>query len=111
MKSFVLALNAAGALAAVTFPGPGEMPVALDEVVYDTVYSQETFDDGVYSLTANWGSAELKQGNANAYILAMGLEVGAVDLASGTSITTTVSVEDPHEPGNLETWTCTTTYT
>jgi len=94
MKSFVLALNAASALAAVTFPA-GDKNVALDEVVYDTVYSQMTFDDNTYSLTANWGSAELKQGSANAYILAMGLEVGAVDLASGTAITTTVSIEDP----------------
>ena len=31
MKSFVLALNAAGALAAVTFPGAGDKSVALDD--------------------------------------------------------------------------------
>ena len=110
MKSFVLALNAASALAAVTFPA-GDKNVALTEVIYDTVYSQQTFDDGTYSLTANWGSAELIQGDANAYILAMGMEIGAVDLASGTAVTTTVSIEDPHEPGMLETWTCSTTYT
>ena len=66
MKSFILALNAAAVSASVTFLG-----TTLDEVIYDTVKAQETFKDAGWSLTANWGSAELRKGDKSAYVLAM----------------------------------------
>ena len=40
MKSFILALNAAAVSASVTFLG-----TTLDEVIYDTVKAQKTWED------------------------------------------------------------------
>ena len=51
MKSFIIALNAAAVSASVSFLGTN-----LDEIVFDPVHADTTFDNGTWSLTANWGS-------------------------------------------------------
>ena len=105
VKSFILALNAAAATAAITFRG------VEVSAVYDTVHMQETFSSDDYSLTANWGSAELMQGDMSAHVLAMAFMVGGVDIVDATSIATTATFKDPAMPGATETWTCSVNYT
>ena len=106
MKSLILALNAAAVSGSVTFLG-----TELDEVVYDTVHAQKTYDDKGWSLTANWGSAELKKGDDSAFVLAVGYEIaldGANDaaIADGANMRTWFSVADPANAGKYETWYC-----
>ena len=104
-KSFIMALNAAAAFAAIDFNGVSVEPV------YGSVRSTQTFSDDSFDLTFNWGSAELKSEGASAYILAAAFQVGGVDVADGTQISTTATIEDPAAPGTTESWTCTVNWT
>ena len=106
-KTFILALNAAAALAVdpIEFNGVSVVPI------YDSVMSETTFSDEDYDFTFNWGSAELKTEDGSAYILAAAFQVGGVDIADGTQISTTASIEDASAPGKYESWTCTVNWT
>ena len=104
-KSFILALNAAAAFAAIDFNGVSVEPV------YGSVMSQQTYSDDDFDLTFNWGSAELQSGGASAYILAAAFQFGGVDVADGTNVSTTATIADPSAPGTTESWTCSVNWT
>ena len=105
MKSFIFALNAT-AVSAATFLG-----TTLDEIIFEPVHSQVTFDDDTWALTANYGSLELKKGEAKAYLLAVSFEIAGIDIPDTTALETYASIPDPDNAGMYETWTCKVNYT
>ena len=106
MKTFSLALLAATS-AAVMWNGE-----KLDDAVYSTVWSKETFNKQATgsTLTANWGYVELKQADKSAYVLAMMLQAGGVDIQPGSTVSVWANFADPSNPGVEEAWGCQATY-
>ena len=106
MKTFSTALLAATS-AAVMWKGE-----KMDDAVYSTVWSKETFNKQATgdTLTANWGYVELKQADKSAYVLAMMLQAGGVNIKDRSTVSVWANFSDPANPGVEEAWGCNADY-